>query len=333
VEVTEKHHPIWRLRLEERLNDDLLEELPPLHMADLNIAPKPTADVLATRRESGGAVLTAHRAGRGRVIATPADLGGESLQRLAETWGSQPERVASKLWRNLVYWVTEGSSTGRRRLIAQCDKQFYRPGERLKVTATAYDETARQTRNYEIWAMFEPTSLDEMSLYSPILWPDDVPRESGEAGPRIVWGEELPLTASESSSDYELELSLSETENSADSGFRIELTAYLESDSNTMFSHGTQVDSTSLAVRILSDPFEQQNPLPNHEFLRRVASVSGGRVLETPGQLAELLRNRKEIRGAPTRDLSPAWSRWWVWLSLLGLLSGEWVWRRVTGLA
>lgn len=333
VEVTGRHHPIWRLRLEDRLNENLLEELPPLPMADLNLTPKSTAEILGTRRESGDAVLMAHRAGRGRVIATPAELGGESLQRLAETWGSQPERVASKFWRNLVYWATEGSSTGRRRLIAQCDKQFYRPGETLKVTATAYDETARQTQNYQIWAMFEPTSLDEMSLYSPILWPDDVPRESGEVGPRIVWGEELPLTSSESSSDYELELSLSETENSGDGGFRIELTAYLEADSNTMYSHGTQVDSTSLAVRILSDPFEQQNPLPNHEFLRRVAAVSGGRVLDTPAQLAEILRTREAIRGPASRDLSPAWSRWWMWLSLLGLLSVEWVWRRVTGLA
>lgn len=333
LEVTERQHPIWRLQLEERLNDDLLEELPPLQMADLNFVPKPTAEVLATRRDNGDAVLLAHRAGRGRVIATSAELGGQSLRRLAETWGSQPERVASKFWRNLVYWATEGSSTGRRRLVAQCDKQFYRPGETLKVTATAFDETARQTNNYEIWAMFEPTSLDEMSLYSPILWPDDIPRESGEAGPRIVWGEELPLTSSESSNDYELDLSLSETENSADSGFRIELTAYLESESNTMFSHGTQVDSTSLAVRILNDPFEQQNPLPNHELLRRLADVSGGQVLESPSQLAEVLRNRNEIRGAPSRDLSPAWSRWWMWLSLLGLLTCEWAWRRVTGLA
>lgn len=333
VAVTERHHPIWRLRLEERLNDDLLDELPPLQMADLNLVPKSTAVVLATRRDRGDAVLLVHRAGRGRVIATAAELGGQSLHRLGETWGSQPERIAPKFWRNLVYWATEGSSTGRRRLITQCDKQFYRPGESLKITATAYDETARQTKNYEIWAMFEPTSLDELSLHSPVLWPDDIPRESGETGPRIAWGEELPLTISDASSDYELELSLSETENSTDSGFRIELTAYLESDSDATFSHGTQVDSTSLAVRILNDPFEQQNPLPNHELLRRLADVSGGRVLDSPRQLAEILRNREEIHGPPNRDLSPAWSRWWMWLGVLGLLSCEWVWRRATGLA
>ena len=45
-------------------------------------------------------------------------------------------------------------------------------------------------------------------------------------------------------------------------GFRIELTAYEDN---------TQVDSTSLEIQILDDPSEQQNPLPDHDLLRRVA--------------------------------------------------------------
>ena len=46
-------------------------------------------------------------------------------------------------------------------------------------------------------------------------------------------------------------------------GLRIELTAYEDN---------TQVDSTSLEVQILDDPSEQQNPFPDHDLLRRVAS-------------------------------------------------------------
>ena len=45
-------------------------------------------------------------------------------------------------------------------------------------------------------------------------------------------------------------------------GLRIELTAY---------ENNTQVDSTSLEVQILDDPSEQQNPLPDHDLLRRIA--------------------------------------------------------------
>lgn len=93
------------------------------------------------------------------------------------------------------------------------------------------------------------------------------------------------------------------------------------------------MDSTSLAIQVLSDPFEQQNPLPNHELLTRLAVVSGGQVLEYPSDLADLLRNRKQTIGPPKREISPAWSDWWLWLCLLGLLSTEWIWRRVTGLA
>lgn len=333
VEVSQPKHPIWRLRLEENLNADLLQHLPPLQVAGEGYQPKSTAQIIARRADDGSAMLMEHRVGRGRVLVSAAALGGRSLGTMADNWGPQPERVAAKFWRNMVYWATEGSSTGRRRLVAESDKRFYRPGEPLSVFATAYDEGARQTQKYRVWAMFEPSSLDDMSLYSPILWPDNVARDSGEVGPRIAWGEELKLTKDLDRNGYRLDLMLSEASGVGDSGLRIEMTAYEGAESGSAFDHGTQVDSTSLAIQVLSDPFEQQNPLPNHELLKRLAAVSGGEVLEYPGDLADLLRDRKQTIGPPTREISPAWSDWWLWLCLLGLLSTEWVWRRVTGLA
>ncbi|MFK8112419.1 MAG: glutamine amidotransferase [Rubripirellula sp.] len=333
ISPTLAQHAVWRLRLEERLNDELLKQLPPLSVSGLGYQPKSTAEILAERSDDGSPVLMAHRAGRGRILASTASLGGNSLSKLANSWGPQPERVAAKFWRNMVYWATEGSSTGRRRLVAQSDKRFYRPGEPLSVLATAYDEGARRTKKYRLWAMFEPASLDDMSLYSPILWPDNVVRESGEVGPRIAWGEELQLKKDPNGDGYQMDLMLSETSGVGDSGFRIEMTAYEGAESSSAFDHGTQVDSTSLAIQILSDPFEQQNPLPNHELMQRLATVSGGEVLETPADLAKLLKNRRQTEGLPKRDVSPAWSHWALWLCLLGLLSSEWIWRRVTGLA
>ena len=67
---------------------------------------------------------------------------------------------------------------------------------------------------------------------------------------------------------------------------RIELTAYEDQ---------TQVDSTSLDIQILHDPFEQQNPFPNHELLERVAAASGGKVIQ---------HARRAGRGAPGRAAS-----------------------------
>ncbi|QDV47786.1 hypothetical protein Enr13x_76980 [Stieleria neptunia] len=333
VDVTVPNHPIWRLMIEKHLNEQLIQALPDLSIGQAGFKPKANAMVLAQRRDDQTPVMIAQRAGRGRVLVSNASLSGTALDRLSQTWGDQPERVAGKFWRNLVYWATEESSTGRRRLVVQSNQRFYRPGQRLSIRATAYDEAARRSQHYRIWAMFEPESLDDMSLYSPVLWPDDIVRQSGEVGPRIAWGEELPLKSNLEEGVYQLDLMLSETAVSGDSGMRIELTAYEGAEPESAFSHGTQVDSTSLAIQILSDPFEQQNPLPNQELMARVAAVSGGQVLDQPEQLGELLRGRKEFRGPPTIDSTPAWNRTWLWLGLIGLLSTEWVWRRVSGLA
>ena len=332
IQIAAANHAIWRLRLDESLNEELLGQIPQLTLGGTGFGAKPTAQVLANDSE-GNACMVAHRAGRGRIFVSTAALGGSNFRNLTNNWGTQPERVAAKLWRNMVYWATEGSSTGRRRLITRADKRFYRPGERLKVMATAFDEVARQTKKYRVWAMFEPASLEDMTLYSPIMWPDNVRRESGEVGPRIAWGEELQLTQDPNGEGYMLDLTLSETITGGDGGFRIELTAYEGEDSESAFDHGTQVDSASLSIQVLSDPFEQQNPLPNHELLHRIADISGGKVLRSPDELARLLEERRKTEGPRKRDSTPAWNRWWLWLGLLGLVSTEWVWRRVTGLA
>ncbi len=333
VDVLMPQHPIWQLQLEQRLNDQLLAKLPKLTISADGFRAKPSGEVLAIRDEDQAPVLVAHRVGRGRVIAATADIGGRALQGLADTWGEQPDRIAGKFWRNLIYWATEGASTGRRRLIADSDKRFYRPGDSLHVSAAAYDENAAATQQYRVWAMFEPASLDDMSLYSPVLWPDNAPRTSGEVGPRLAWGEELPLTRRADGSGYQMDLMLSETGGGGDSGMRIEMTAYEGRDSGDLFDHGTQVDSTSLAVQMLSDPFEQQNPMPNHDLLLRLASVSGGSVLQSPADLVSLLRDRVETTGPPSRRSSPAWSTWWMWCLLIISLATEWAWRRLAGYA
>ncbi|MGN6547452.1 MAG: hypothetical protein ACTHK7_20535, partial [Aureliella sp.] len=82
-----------------------------------------------------------------------------------------------------------------------------------------------------------------------------------------------------------------------------------------------------------SDPFEQQNPLPNRELLARVASLSGGKVLERPDDLARILSDREVMQGPPHRDITPAWSRFWLWCCLLGCITAEWILRRTKGFA
>ncbi len=329
---TQVRHPLWRLRLEDAANQELLKQMPALSIGVGGLKSRKGAEVIATVEGSDQAVFVTQRVGRGRILVSAAEISGTALGELGLAWGSQPERVGAKFWRNLIYWVTEGSSIGRRRLIAEADKRFYRPGEKISIRAIAYDETARRSSKYRLWAMIEPAALDDPSLHGPILWPEGVVRESGEVGPRVAWGEEVPLPYSAQADAYVLPLQLSETGGSGDTAMRIELTAY-EGQQTSGGSHGTQVDSTTLSIQVLSDPFEQQNPLPNRELLARVAELSGGKVLQSPAELAQLLSERKQEFGPPIRDVSPAWNRWWLWLLLMGLLSVEWIWRRLSGFA
>ena len=250
---------------------------------------------------------------------------------LLTKWGSGDAKYYGKFWRNAVYWLTESSSIGRRRLVVSADKKFYRPGETISLTASAFDEAANQTGSYKITSMIEPqTSLADLeSNYSPVRWPDGKTRDSGETGPFIAWGEEFDLPRADAAGGkpaFSLELPIADalTVGSASQSLRVKLTAMEEF---------TQVDSTSLDIQILHDPFEQQNPFPNHDLLAAIAKHSGGQVINNSAQLAEVLCDVPMKAGAPIIKKTPLWSTWWLWSWLLGLLTVEWIWRRMVGLA
>ena len=105
---------------------------------------------------------------------------------------------------------------------------------------------------------------------------------------------------------------------------RFELTAY---------ENNTQVDSSSLEVQVLDDPTEQQNPLPDHDLLRRIAQDSGGTVLKGSKDLSAMIERLPRIVGPPEVKKTPAWSVWWLLAALIALLTVEWAWRRRLGLA
>ena len=268
--------------------------------------------------------------GRGRTMAMAMPITPPWANDLLTKWGGDT-KYYGKFWRNAIYWLTESSSIGRRRLVVTADKKFYRPGETISLTAAAFDEAANQTGSYKITSMIEPqTSLNDLeSNYSPVRWPDGKPRESGESGPFIAWGEEFDLPRTDAVGGkpaFALEMPIADalTVGSASQSLRVELTAMEEF---------TQVDSTSLDIQILHDPFEQQNPFPNHDLLTSIAKHSGGSVITDATQLAEVLRDVPMKVGTPIVKKTPLWSTWWLWTWLLGLLSVEWIWRRVVGLA
>src|SRR5439155_1744224 len=151
------------------------------------------------------------------------------------------------------------------------DKRFYRPGETVSISGQTFDESANRTGRYRVVAMLEPRSISGPELPpSPVKWPAGRPRQPGESGPLAAWGEEIELLLDPNSKDHSLELPLTETLAAGGQGltFKLELTAY---------EGQTQIDSCSLDVQVLGDPQEQQNPLPNREFLAAFARTTGGR--------------------------------------------------------
>jgi uncharacterized membrane protein len=331
-------HSLWNILADRQRNRDILREVPGFLGLHRGLVPKPACDVLASA-QAGDTVplVVSGKYGRGRTLAMSVPATAPPATQFLNQWGASGNQYAAKFWRNLVYWLTENSAIGRRRLVAAVDKQFYRPGETIALSAVAYDETARRTTDYSLWAMIEPRSLnfDEESLYSSVRWPNGVPRESGEDGPYVAWGEEFELPRNSETGEYGLPVEIAEklragTDNQ---GLRIELTAYENTGASLGFSRGTQVDSTSLDIQIIDDPFEQQNPFPNHDLLARVASLSDGKVLASPAQLAEIVDDLPVEHAPPVVRKVPLWSRWWLLGLLLGLLSAEWFWRRSVGLA
>ena len=122
-------------------------------------------------------------------------------------------------------------------------------------------------------------------------------RPPAAQAPLLPWSEEFDLAREPSEKSYDATLPIAEAKSlppgvSLTQGLRIELTAY---------ENNTQVDSTSLEVQILDDPSEQQNPLPDHDLLRRIAEQSGGTVLKGAKDLSAMIERSAAGRRA-SRD-------------------------------
>jgi len=325
------NHPIWHIVENENANREILRSLPEftgIHK-DQRVKTEANAVVLATADDNGTKrpVLTIGSYGKGRTIAMSVPATPPWANEFVNNWGERDHRYYAKFWRNVVYWMTEDSSIGRRRLVAKADQPFYRPTEKITLNGGAYDESANRTGAYRLVAMVEPQGNlnDADPVWSPIRWPETIQRTSGETGPYIAWGEEFELPRVKGQLDYNLQLILgpAPAAASATQSIRLELTAYEDT---------TQVDSTSLDLRIVHDPYEQQNPFPDHDQLFKVAAASGGEVLRDTKSIREMLEKLPVPPRASVVRKSPLWSQWWILGTIMGLMTVEWFWRRRLGL-
>lgn len=274
--------------------------------------------------------LVAGQYGKGRTLAMAVPITAPWASDFITKWGDA-DRGYGRFWRNTVYWLTENSAVGRRRLIATADKKYYQPGEAIQLTVQAFDENARMTNNYQILGLIDPHGplQDVNSAASPVKYPEGLARTSGETGPFLMWAEEFQLPKPPVSREpvpwrFELPLAEAFASTATHQSLRLELVAQ---------EGATQVDSTSLDLQVLSDPFEQQNPFPNHQLLAELAKATDGKVITSPEMLAEVWRAATITHAPPVIHRQPAWSSWWLWFLIIGLMTADWLVRRVIGMA
>lgn len=330
-------HPIWHISSDENQNRAILKTMPDFLGHNRIGHPKSAAEVLAGAASSAAGAesfpgIVVQPFGRGRSMAMSTAITRRYATDFTQSWGGNDARYYKKFWRNTIYWLTENSSIGRRRLLAETDKRLYRPGEPIAIQARTFDENAAATLDYRVAVSVEPRSASDVSSDdSPLRRPavKMLPADEQARVPMLPWGEEFDLARNAPDKSYAALLPIIDAKSAPagvalTQGLRIELTAY---------ENNTQVDSTALEVQILDDPSEQQNPLPDHDLLRRVAERSGGRVLKGADDLASMLAHLPRVVGPTEVKRAPIWSRWWLLGLLLVLLTTEWVWRRRLGLA
>ena len=101
--------------------------------------------------------------GRGRTMALATAITRRWAGEFTQSWGGKDSPYYKKFWRNVIYWLTENSSIGRRRLLAESDKRLYRPGEPIVLTARTFDETAAPTLDYRVAVTVEPQSASDVT--------------------------------------------------------------------------------------------------------------------------------------------------------------------------
>lgn len=335
-------HSLFRLTTDKDTNWQRISNFPTFRGANLGLSPKTDlTTALASARihelaangvsQSEFAGITVGQYGHGRTMALATQVTGNGAKEFI-SWGPSAEdnQYFVQFWQNAIYWLTENSYTGRRRVVGSVDKHHYRPGETITLSSTVFDKNVSPTTDVRLVGVLEPQSFEGLeSDYSSVRRPSHYKASAGQPNNALLmWGEEFEIPADTVGGEnrFQMELELADTMplGTASQLLRIELTAY---------DGRTQLDSISLPVQILHDPFEQQNPLPDHELLRTLADRSGGKVLSNEADLIGLFHSLPAIRQPPQRRHSPLWSNGWVLTTLLGLISAEWCYRRSIGLA
>jgi uncharacterized membrane protein len=318
-----ERHPIWRIVDDPVKNRQVVDRMPPFTGTNLIERLKPAATPLAYTDRAIGQVgvmpaFACETFGKGRTFAMAPDSTKDWGTFFERDWGEGGDnRYFRKFWRNVVTWLAENSPGGSRRLRVETDKVIYRPGQPIQVGARAYDDNLEETSRYRLVARLVPPAA----------------RAPGAAPPPTAALQEAALAPRPGDHLYEGVLATPPLRdvpvpaNNPLAGLRLlslDVAAY----------DGDRVAArAALEVQVLDNPEEFQDPQPDPARLEQLARDSGGRVLHSGEELAQLLGTYGTAPGEVVVQKVPLWDHAALWALLLALLAAEWVLRRWWGLA
>ena len=307
-------HPIWRIVDDPDLNRQVLRQMPTFYGTNLTDRLKPAATALGLSDGAlpGSGVVTVFSCqnfGRGRTFAMATDSTVAWGADFEKNWGEGDNRYFRKFWRNVVRWLTENSEGSNRRLQAETDRIIYRPGQDIQLKVRAYDDKLVETDRYRVAARLRLPGDDESQPFDAA---------SVDLVPQLVEKTYFGKLAAPPADRF--------TDQSGTTLHKMVLeVAALDGEE--------RVAGSRLELQVIDDPAEFRDPRPDPSALVRLAQATGGGVIRSGEELSSLLARHQEasIRTVVTRW--PLWDTPLVWLALLGLLSAEWVVRRLKGLA
>lgn len=303
-------HPVWQLLEDPRQNRAALEKMPQFYGTNLIQRLKPAATVLGqTQTPLTGVgimpVFACESYGRGRTFALSSDSTADWGRDFERYWGENDNRYFRKFWRNVVRWLSESSIAGSKRLAVDTDKVIYRRGEAIQVSATAFDTDFNPTVDYQLTARIaseNPSTTNARPSQSTDL---EANRLSKQYGGQV----KAQLLEAPDPSESFSTLRAAKLEVVATSGDR-------------------EIARTLCDIQLLGTSRELSQPAPDWENMRRLASLTGGEVLESSADLAKLLQQFPSTPGEKLVQQSPVWHRSILWAGMLLLLAVEWSLRR-----
>ncbi len=308
-----QNHPIWRIVDDPDRNRKILAAMPILGGTNLTDRLKPAATALglSERPLSGSNVVTVFSCqtfGRGRTFAMSSDTTRDWGVDFESKWGENDNRYFRKFWRNVVRWLAENSEASQQRLRVETDKVVYRPGQDILVTAKAYDEKIKETGRYRLVARVRgPTELEsgpfDETAQSLVPQLNDLAFRGKLSTPQPA---EILENAGSTLHKFNLDVAALE-------GERI-------------------VARSSVDLQVIDDPAEFRDPRPDRPTLLKLARDTGGTAIQSAADLVAVLGRHPDASVRLVVSRWPLWDHPLLWLLVLGLLSTEWILRRLKGL-